>query len=103
MHARITTIHSPAERAEEGIEAVRRMLLPRLREIAGFRGVIGLTDPGTNMGLWISLWEDADAMNASEDVAEGIREDVARAMHAETPPMVNRYDVKLFEMEGATA
>jgi hypothetical protein len=28
MHARMTTIHSPSERMDEGIEQVRRDMLP---------------------------------------------------------------------------
>ncbi len=99
MYARITTIHSPRERMDKGIEEVRKQILPLMQEIEGFRGLVGLVDRRSNMGLTISLWETEEAMHESEDVGDQLRAKAAGAMKAETEPMVNRYEVVLFELE----
>jgi heme-degrading monooxygenase HmoA len=99
MHARMTTIHSPRERMDEGIEQVRKDVLPQMREITGFKGVVGLVERNSNMGLTITFWDTEEAMRESEQVAEQLREKASEAMKAETEPMVNRYEVVLFEVE----
>ncbi len=99
MYARITTIHSPRERMDKGIEQVRKDVLPLMREVEGFRGLVGLVDRRSNMGLTISLWDSEDAMQESEEVGDQLRAKAAEAMKAETEPMVNRYEVALFALE----
>jgi heme-degrading monooxygenase HmoA len=99
MHARMTTIHSPSERMDEGIEQVRRDVLPIMREVGGFRGMIGLINRTANTGITVSLWENEAAMHESEAAGQELREKAAAAMKAETEPLVNRYEVVLFEVE----
>ncbi len=101
MYARITTIHSPRERMDDGIEQVRKDVLPLLGEIDGFRGIIGLVDRNANTGLTLSLWDSQEAMDSSDAVGTRLRERAAQAMKAETEPMVNRYEVVLYEVESA--
>jgi heme-degrading monooxygenase HmoA len=99
LYARMTTIHSPAERMDEGIEKVRSEVLGPMREIAGFKGIIGLVDRNANTGITISLWEDEQALEQSEEEGTRLRDEAAKAMKAETEPMVNRYEVVLIEVE----
>jgi heme-degrading monooxygenase HmoA len=99
LYARMTTIHSPAERMDAGIETVRDDILPAMRDIAGFKGIIGLVDRTANTGITISLWEDEQAMEQAEVEGARLREDAAKAMKAETEPMVNRYEVVLIEVK----
>lgn len=99
MYARMTTIHSPAERMDEGIEKVKDEILQSMKEIPGFKGIIGLVDRNANTGVTISLWEDERAMQEAEDQGARLREVAAKAMKAETEPMVNRYEVVLIEVE----
>jgi hypothetical protein len=98
VYARMTTIHSPRERMDEGIEQVRKDVLPLLDETEGFRGIIGLVDRNSNTGITISLWEDEGAMDRSEDVGVELRRRAAEAMKAETEPMVNRYEIVLYQV-----
>jgi heme-degrading monooxygenase HmoA len=95
----VTTIHSPAERMDEGIDTVRQAILGEMKGLQGFRGLIGLIDRQGNAGLTISLWDTEEAMAASEDAGERLREQAAKAMKAETEPFVKRYEVALFEVE----
>jgi hypothetical protein len=99
VYARVTTIHSPAERMDEGIQKVRDEILSGMREIPGFKGVIGMVDRNANTGVTISLWEDEQAMQESEEQGNRLRDEAAKAMKAETEPMVNRYEVVLIEVE----
>jgi heme-degrading monooxygenase HmoA len=99
LYARVTTIHSPAERMDEGIEKVRNEILAGMREIPGFKGIIGMVDRMANTGVTISLWEDERAMQEGEEQGARLREEAAKAMKAETEPMVNRYEVVLIEVE----
>jgi heme-degrading monooxygenase HmoA len=99
LYARMTTIHSPAERMDEGIEKVRDQVLARMKEIPGFKGIIGLVDRNANTGVTLSLWEDEQAMQQGEEEGARLRDEAAKAMKAETEPMVNRYEVVLIEVE----
>jgi heme-degrading monooxygenase HmoA len=99
LHARMTTIHSPAERMDAGIEKVKDDILPAMRNIPGFKGIIGLVDRNANTGITISLWEDEQAMEQGEVEGARLREEAAKAMKAETEPMVNRYEVVLIEVK----
>jgi heme-degrading monooxygenase HmoA len=95
----MTTIHSPAERMDEGIEKVKDQVLARMKEIPGFKGIIGLVDRNANTGVTLSLWEDEQAMQQGEEEGARLRDEAAKAMKAETEPMVNRYEVVLIEVE----
>ncbi len=98
MYARMTTIHSPRERMDEGIEQVRKDVLPLLDEVEGFRGIIGLVDRNANTGITISLWDDAETMDQSDELSGELRRRAAEAMKAETEPMVNRYEIVLYQV-----
>jgi heme-degrading monooxygenase HmoA len=99
LYARMTTIHSPAERMDEGIEKVKDEILQSMKEIAGFKGIIGMVDRNANTGVTISLWEDERSMQEGEERGARLRDEAAKAMKAETEPMVNRYEVVLIEVE----
>jgi heme-degrading monooxygenase HmoA len=95
----MTTIHSPAERMDEGIEKVKDEILQSMKEIAGFKGIIGMVDRNANTGVTISLWEDERSMQEGEERGARLRDEAAKAMKAETEPMVNRYEIAYIEVE----
>jgi heme-degrading monooxygenase HmoA len=70
-----------------------------MKEIPGFKGIIGLVDRNANTGVTLSLWEDEQAMQQGEEEGARLRDEAAKAMKAETEPMVNRYEVVLIEVE----
>jgi hypothetical protein len=55
-----------------------------------------LVDRETGNALAITLWEDEQALAASEERANALRADAAREMGA-TQPTVARYEVAVFE------
>jgi hypothetical protein len=96
MHARVTSISGPADTVEAGIENFRTTVVPFTRE-AG-KGAILLVDRGSGEALGITLWEDEEALRASEERANALRADVADRMGAEQAPTVARYEVAVFEV-----
>ena len=99
MYARMTTIHSPRERMDAGLDKVKEDIVPSMRQMPGFKGIIGLVDRNSNTGITLSLWEDEQTMRQGEEEGTRLREEAAKAMKAETEPMVNRYEVVYIEVE----
>lgn len=75
MHARVTRSRAPVERVDEGIEWFRETALPQATSIPGFRGALELVDRESGEALTVTLWESADARDASETAAAGMRSD----------------------------
>jgi heme-degrading monooxygenase HmoA len=99
LYARMTTIHSPRERMDAGLDKVKEDVLPSMRQMPGFKGIIGLVDRNSNTGITLSLWEDEETMRQGEEEGTRLRDEAAKAMKAETEPMVNRYEVVYIEVE----
>jgi heme-degrading monooxygenase HmoA len=97
MFARVTTLEGgdPAK-LDESIAFAQQEILPRARQMAGWKGVISLADRSTGAGLLITLWDSEEAMNASAEQAKGLRaESEARSGEAEIA--VRGYEVVVFE------
>jgi len=97
MHARVTHISGSSEAVEGGIYNFRNNALPGVQAEAGNRGGILLIDRDTGRGIAITLWEDENAMRASEERANELRAQAADAMGAGEAPAVERYEVAVFE------
>ena len=94
MHARVTTLSGPADNVEAGIENFRTNVAPFVREEG--KGAILLVDRDNGEAISITLWEDEEAMRASEESANALRASVADQMGA--TPTVSRYEVAVFEL-----
>src|SRR5215208_3863988 len=99
MHARMSIFEGPPHRIDEGLRQAREVVLPQAKEIdPGFKGIIALTDRQGRKMVGITFWESEEAMRASEEAANRLREqtvEVAGGMVAG----VERYEVGLFELE----
>ena len=102
MYGRVTVLEGSPEQIGEGTEYVRQTILPAARQIDGFRGILSLTDQSRGKGLTITLWETEEAMRASEEQADRMRDEAARALGA-TIAGVERYEVTLSELTAAAA
>jgi quinol monooxygenase YgiN len=94
MHARVTTLSGPADNVDAGIENFRANVAPFIREEG--KGAILLVDRDKGEAIGITLWEDEEAMRASEESANALRAAVADQMGA--APTVSRYEVAVFEL-----
>jgi quinol monooxygenase YgiN len=87
MYARLTTtVVGPAE--HDSTAEIFEQIIPTMRELEGYRGLVVLNDLEEGRFLVLSLWESAEAMEASEATA-------ARISTAETAK-------RDFEIEGTT-
>lgn len=100
MYARISTLEGSPEHIDEGLRQVRENVLPQLKQHEGFEGMVALADRKTGKTLGITFWKSEEALKASEEAADRLREDSAEAM-SDTIAAVERYEVELFEVASA--
>ncbi len=98
MHARVSIFEGSPDEIDEGLRQAREQVLPRARQMDGFKGLIALGDRQSGKTLGITLWESEIAMLASEEDANRLREESAEAGGQQIAG-VERYEVNLFEVE----
>ena len=99
MHARMTRFEgAPPEAIEETLEAKKGVLPTEFGQTEGMKGAIFLADRQSGCVLVISLWEDEEALRASEDEATRVREEVRGT---DETASVERYEVALLAVEQA--
>jgi len=87
MYARVTTtVVGPGE--PDSTAEIFEQIIPTMRDLEGYRGLVVLNDLEESRFLVLSLWESAEAMEASEATA-------ARISTAETAK-------RDYEIEGTT-
>jgi hypothetical protein len=95
MHARVTTLSGPVGNVDVGIENFRTNVVPFVREEG--KGAILLVDRARGEAIGITLWEDEEALRASEESANALRASVADQMGV-AAPSVSRYEVAVLEL-----
>jgi heme-degrading monooxygenase HmoA len=96
MHARMTRYQGAApETIDENLQQKKHVLPTEPGQTEGMRGVVFLTDRESGSIVVISLWEDEEAMRASEDEATRVREEVTGPDETATP---EHYEVALLEI-----
>ncbi len=96
MHARVTRLQVAPERVAEVNDHYRSTVVPKARDLEGFRGAVALLDRETGNVFSFTLWESEEAMQASEEAANRIRSETATEL--EFTPTVERYEVGTFEL-----
>jgi heme-degrading monooxygenase HmoA len=99
MHARVSILEGPPVPIDQLLRHVREEVLPRAKQMDGFKGIIALGDRHSGKTLGITFWESEEAMRASEEAANRLREESAEA-GGDTIVSVERYEVGLFKVEG---
>ena len=95
MHARVTRYEVAPENIDENLQTKKQVLPTEPGQTDEMKGVVFLTDRENGTIVVISIWEDDDAMRASEDEATRVREEVTGP--GETAS-VERYEVSLLEV-----
>jgi hypothetical protein len=91
MHARMTRYEGGSpEDLEANLETKKGVLPTQFGQTEGMTGAVFLGNRQSGTVVVISLWEDEEAMRASEEEATRVREEVTRA--GETAS-VERYEV----------
>ena len=92
--ARMSILTGDPAKIDDGIRTAVDDVLPEIREIDGWKGIIMLVDRTTGEAKAITLWESADAMAASEAQATDMRQRTATSA-GETISGVERYEVPM--------
>lgn len=71
MFAQLITVVMDTDERE--VSAIAESVLPTLKSLPGFRGLVVLTDATTHAVVSMTLWESAEAMERSEPILSGIR------------------------------
>jgi heme-degrading monooxygenase HmoA len=99
MFARVTTFEGDPEQVDELTRLAGERVLPALKELDGFNGALGFADHQSGKVLAVTLWESEQAMRASEEAANQLRDESAEAA-SETIAGVERYEVTFAEIKG---
>ncbi|MGB2954236.1 MAG: hypothetical protein WBB74_12720 [Gaiellaceae bacterium] len=94
--ARLSTLESAPERIIEGARYVEEEIVPRVRELEGNKGMVSLIDRKSGRTKVITLWESSEALRASEQSADQLRQRAAEGASARIVG-VKRYEVGVAE------
>jgi hypothetical protein len=101
--ARVSLLEGSSEAIDAGFEKARAETLPQVRAINGNVGAIGLIDRDNGRTSMITLWDSPDAMRASAQEADQLRQRTAD-MSAQKIANVALYDVSMSQtVTGARA
>jgi heme-degrading monooxygenase HmoA len=94
MHARVSKLEGPPEQVNELGRIVAEWVAPALTQLDGFRGILALADRQSGNVEVVTLWESEEALRQSEEAADQLRGDTARAAGGAIAG-VERYEVVL--------
>ncbi len=96
MHARVTRYEGAApEAVDEALQKKKHVLPTEPGQTDDMKGVVFLCDRQSGAIVVISIWDDEEAMRASEDEATRVREEVTEPGETAT---VEHYEVALLEV-----
>ncbi len=81
MYARSTTFRGEPDAIDDGIAYTRDEVLPAVQQMAGCIGLSMLVDRHTGRCIVATSWEDAEAMRASAEAIQSLRETAVRTVH----------------------
>ena len=90
--ARVSSLEGSPQGIDESVGKVKEETLPKVRELQGNVGAIGLADRKSGRSMVITLWESADALRDTEQQADKLREQAAQSGHQRIGN-VDRYEV----------
>ena len=96
MYARATTYRGSPEDVQAAIEHYQEGI-PSIREFSGNRGTFLLVDRPAGVGIGVTLWESEEAMRASRERADELRQQA----QAQEPPgeSVDEYEVAAWAVD----
>ena len=95
MFARASIIEGPPDRIDSGLERIQSQVVPAIRQLDGFQGIITLVDRTSGKGLNLTFWDTEEDMRASDERANELRRQAAEGLGAMQEPQVERYEVAI--------
>jgi heme-degrading monooxygenase HmoA len=99
VFARVSTFEGSPEQVDELTRYASEQVVPALNELEGFNGIMGLADRQSGRALVVGLWETEEAMRASEEAVDQLRDEAAESAGG-TVTGVERYEVAFGEVKG---
>jgi heme-degrading monooxygenase HmoA len=81
---------------EQQIKILRENIIPTARQMGGYQGVLSVGDRSTGKSITLTFWESEEAMRASEEAADKLRQQAADAVQDEIAG-VERFEVYINE------
>jgi heme-degrading monooxygenase HmoA len=100
MHARVTTLEAPPDRMDDAKRHVQERLLPKLRQMEGFKGFVALGSSQSGKLQGVAFWESEEALRATDEAVVPVREGAAEASGG-TVVSVEEYEVFVNEAPSA--
>ena len=79
MHARVSTIAGSPDKIADAAAMINGEVIPSAKGMPGFAGGLFLADRETGKVVGVTLWETEEAMRASEEAANKLREGAAQS------------------------
>lgn len=80
MFARASMFKGGFERLQEGVELFRDRVVPEVEKQPGFAGAFLLADPDADTAYAVTLWEDEEALRASDELGKRLAEAAAEQL-----------------------
>lgn len=100
MWVRMSTFQGSKDQSDEEIEQQVRTLkdniIPTARRLDGYQGVLSVGDRSTGKSMTLTFWESEEAMRASEEAADKLRQQAADEVQEEIAG-VERFEVYINE------
>src|SRR5258708_31586916 len=93
MYARSTTIQAQSSSMDAGIAHIRDTVMPRLQEVDGCVGLSLLADQRTGRCIVTTAWETQEAMRASAEQIQPVRDQAAQALSGTGSPMIEEWEI----------
>jgi len=100
--ARVSVLEGSPDAIDDSLDKTRGDTLPKVRSIDGNVGAIGLADRENGRVSMITLWDSPDALKASEQQADKLREQTATE-GGQTVTNVARYEAAAQTVSGVRA
>ncbi len=97
MFGRVSRLRGDPQLADDSVTYLQEKILPQASQFPIFAGVTSMVDRSSGSSMIITLWESEEAMRASEQEADRLREESAEASNQAIAD-VERYEVALFEV-----
>jgi heme-degrading monooxygenase HmoA len=101
MFARVTTLQGPTNQVDEARTTIQQQILPAMRDVKGFRGLLSFADRTSGKAITLTLWDSEAAMRQSEEAANRLRSSTAAAVGGSITS-VERYEVVVDAMTAGT-
>ena len=99
VYARSTTIQAQPSSIDAGVAHIRDAVMPRLQEVDGCVGLSLLADQRTGRCIVTTAWETEEAMRASAEQIQPIRDQAAQAFGGTGSPMVEEWEIAVLHRD----